>query len=272
LVKTEGRHHTKLSDNNSSLNTRIVAILYQYRAERESKVQKRAFGELFNGRKKQLGILVVCAALVLWGCLYFDVRLAEFVTEKVGSGFLLSRLISGIPDILLLLVGGIAVFSWTLFLYLSLRSVRSRNLCLLEYLGCAVPLAYVLKEILKNLFGKTSTRSWLLDHKQFGFHWFHGGGDFSAFPSGHMAVFTVIMLGFSRRFPRLRPMCAGLLLCLATALIVTQYHFFSDIVAGFYLGLIVDLLVGRALSFMFRSNLEPCKPDPTMVHSKDSEV
>lgn len=65
---------------------------------------------------------------------------------------------------------------------------------------------------------------------------------------------TALMLGVSRYFPRLRLVCAGLLFILALALIMTQYHFFSDIVAGVYLGLIVDLLTYRGLSLLHRSN------------------
>jgi membrane-associated phospholipid phosphatase len=69
-----------------------------------------------------------------------------------------------------------------------------------------------------------------------------------------MAVFTVLMLGIGRYFPRLCPVCAGLLFVLALALIVTQYHFFSDIVAGAYLGVIVDLLTWRGLAYFRDSN------------------
>jgi membrane-associated phospholipid phosphatase len=71
-----------------------------------------------------------------------------------------------------------------------------------------------------------------------------------------MAVFTVLMLGIGRYFPRLRSVCAGLLFALALALLVTQYHFFSDIVAGACLGLIVDLLTWRGLTY-FRDSKNP---------------
>jgi membrane-associated phospholipid phosphatase len=206
--------------------------------------------------KKLFGSFVVFAALIVSGCLYLDIRLAEFVAEQVGFSRLTSARLSDLPDLLLLMVCVVTVASWTGWLYLSRKSVESRNLEFLEYIGCSVPLAFILKQVLKELFGRTNTRFWLLHPDQFGFHWFHGGGEFSAFPSGHMAVFAVLLMGVSRYFPRLRPVCSAFLFALAVALIITEYHFFSDIVAGLYLGLIVDSLTRQGLSFL--------RPSPDM--------
>jgi membrane-associated phospholipid phosphatase len=209
-----------------------------------------------NWKKIVLSSLV-CAALTVWGYLYLDTRLAEFVSEKLGSGFVNSSVVSNMPDLLFLLVCTIAVVSWSARFWLSLKYSDHWSLNFLELIGWAVPLAFILKHLLKRLFGQTETRIWLVHPDQFGFHWFQGGGDFSGFPSGHMAVLTALMLGISRYFPRLRPVCAGLLLLLALALIVTQYHFFSDIVAGVYVGLLVDVLTCRGLSLFRRYREEP---------------
>ncbi|SPF32897.1 Phosphoesterase, PA-phosphatase related protein [Syntrophobacter sp. SbD1] len=198
--------------------------------------------------KKILGSTVICAAMVIAGCFYLDIRLAEFVSEKVGFKFLLSERVANLPDLLFWLVCMVAIGSWTGWLYLTRKQDKSWNSDFFTCMGSAVPLAYIFKEILKDLFGRTNTRFWLLHPNEFGFHWFHGGGAYTAFPSGHMAVFTALMLGVTRYYPRLRPVCAGLLLLLALALLVTQYHFFSDIVAGAYLGMIVELLACRLSS------------------------
>lgn len=202
--------------------------------------------------KNMLASFVICVALIIFGCLYLDVRLAQFVSETVGSGFLLSAKVSNLPDLLLLLVSVITLASWAGRLYLPRKPVKSRYVGFLEFIGCAVPLAFILKQVLKDFFGRTNARVWLLHPNRLGFHWFHGGGDYAGFPSGHMAVFTVLMLGVSRHFPRLRIVCAVLLLMLALALILTQYHFISDIIAGAYLGLIVDVLTREGLSLLHR--------------------
>jgi membrane-associated phospholipid phosphatase len=209
--------------------------------------------------KNTFGSFVVCAALMISGCLYLDIRLAEFVSEKTGFGFLFSESVSNLPDLLFLMVCIITVVSWTGRLCQAGKPAKGWILNLLEHMGLAVPFAFVLKELLKELFGRTNTRIWLLHPDRLGFHWFHGGGDFASFPSGHMAVFTVLMLGIGRYFPRLRPVCAGLLFVLALVLIVTQYHFFSDIVAGACLGVIVDLLTWRGLAYFHDSNKRKAK-------------
>jgi len=208
--------------------------------------------------KKVFGNFAVCTALIISGCLYFDVKLAEFVKE-IGVSPLLWGPVGSIPDMLFWLVCVTTAFAWTGRLYLSMKPVKSWNGNFFEHIGCSVPLAFVLKHLLKDLFGRTSTQFWLLHPEQLGFHWFHGGGDFSAFPSGHMTVFTALVLGVSRYFPRLRPVCLGLLFILALTLILTQYHFFSDLVAGIYLGVIADLLVWRALLLLHRSSNVPSK-------------
>lgn len=206
--------------------------------------------------KDALGSLVVCSALTICGFLYLDVRIAEFVSEKVGFGFLLSKSVSNLPNVMLSLVCIVTVVSWTGRFYLAGKPAKGLLSNFFEHTGLAVPIAFVFKDILKKLFGRTNARIWLLYPDQSGFHWFHGGGDFAGFPSGHMAVFTALMLGIARYFPRLSPVCAGLLFVLAMALILTQYHFFSDIVAGAYLGVIVDSLTWRGLEY-FRDSKHP---------------
>jgi membrane-associated phospholipid phosphatase len=202
--------------------------------------------------KNILGCSVISAALIVFGYFYLDARLAEFVSEEFGSGFLLSQQVSNLPDLLFLLVVTVTVVSWTGRLYLAAKHVNGPFLNFLENIGLAVPVAFICKHFLKQLFGRLNTRLWLLHPDGFGFHWFQGGGDFSSFPSGHMAVFTALMLGIGRYIPLLRPVCGALLFVLAAALIVTGYHFFSDIAAGFYLGFIIDFMTRRGLE-CFRS-------------------
>ncbi len=128
--------------------------------------------------KNILGGFVVCAALVVSGYLYLDIRLAELVTDKVGTGFLFSEPVSNMPDLLFLLVSTVTAVSWPGRFCLALMSIRGRFPDFLELIGWTVPLAFILKSPLKELFGKTNTRTWLLHPEQFGFHWFQGGETF----------------------------------------------------------------------------------------------
>jgi membrane-associated phospholipid phosphatase len=217
---------------------------------------------LFMNWKIFLGGFAFCVALIVSGFLYFDRMLAEFV-QKLGIGFLITEKLGDIPDFLFALVILVTAASWISRFYMSFRPTKRLNPICLEHIGWVVPLAFILKDLLKELFGRTNISFWFFHPEQFGFHWFNGGGEFSAFPSGHMAVFTAFLLGIGRCFPRLYPICPGLLLILALALIATQSHFFSDIVAGAYLGAAVDYFCWQALSLLHRSSKEPGKlPGP----------
>ncbi len=199
-----------------------------------------------------VAIFALCGVLIVSGYFYLDTRLARLVLDLIGTRFLFSSEISKIPDILLSLVCSLTCISWSARIYLARKPGGGSNLEFLEYIGSALPVAFVFETGLKDLFGRTNLRVWLLHPGPLGFHWFHGGGDFSGFPSGHMAVFTVLMIGIGRYFPRFRPLCAAMLLLLALALIITGYHFLSDIAAGVLVGLAVALLIRAAIPFLHR--------------------
>ena len=185
------------------------------------------------------------ALLLVIGYFWLDIRLAELARTIVGPAFLHSGTVSGMPDILFSLVCFVTVVGWGGYFYTVRRPSRAISPYFFRLIGSTVPLAYLLKTVAKYLVGRPNTRWWLLDPTQYSLHWFHGGGGFSGFPSGHMAVFTALMLGVSRFFPRLRNVCHGLLIILALALMLTGYHFFSDIIAGAYLGWVIDTLIVR---------------------------
>lgn len=198
------------------------------------------------GWKYLLYSTAIAAAFIVIGYTLLDIRIAAFISKIAGSDFLQSETVSNMPDILFVLVWFVTVAGWSGYFYTARKSVEGINPDFFKLIGSSVPLVYILKAILKQLVGRTNTRTWLVNPDLYGLHWFHGGGEFSSFPSGHMAVFTALLLGVSRYFPRLRRPCLGFLIVLAMALIATEYHYFSDVVAGAYLGLLVDFLICRA--------------------------
>jgi membrane-associated phospholipid phosphatase len=62
-----------------------------------------------------------------------------------------------------------------------------------------------------------------------------------------MAVFTVLAAALWRFYPRYKFLYLLLVLVLAIALITTNYHFLSDVIAGAYLGVIVGILTYKLL-------------------------
>lgn len=184
--------------------------------------------------------LVALAVLASWR--FLDARVALGVMDMLKSSDWLQTGISRIPDVLFLLVCVGSALLWGNYLILRHQGIINEQSRFSQLAGSAVPLAYLLKWLCKYVFGRTNTRVWLANQASDDFHWFHGGGNYSSFPSGHMAVFAAFFTAVSLFYPRYRSISSGLLLVLAVALIATDYHFLSDVIAGAYLGLIATCL------------------------------
>lgn len=89
--------------------------------------------------------------------------------------------------------------------------------------------------VLKPLFGRTLPVLYL-QNGQYGFHWFHRGNAFGSFPSGHTDQATAILSVLWAYYPRWRWAYAGALALLAAALMIGEWHFLSDIIAGGFIG------------------------------------
>lgn len=191
--------------------------------------------------------------VVLLGYHFIDTRLAYLIAGIMGPHFLFAEDMSHIPDLLLWMVIAITVLSWGCRFYILRKKSNLVSSDFLEIIGYSVPLAYLSKLLCKFVFGRPNTRVWLTKPGIYGMHWFNGGGEFSGFPSGHMAVFTVMTLAIARYYPQFRYLCWGFLVLLGVALLATEYHFFSDLVAGVYMGWIVDRLTQKAVSRYHRA-------------------
>jgi membrane-associated phospholipid phosphatase len=173
---------------------------------------------------------------------FLDAGIAQVVMNLLIYSPFLKDATSDIPDVLTLLVcGGTGLLLGNYYI-LNNRGIINKNTRFSLLAGYALPFAYFLKWILKLVFGRTSTRAWLENRASDGFHWFHGGGDYSGFPSGHMTVFSAFFSAVWLFYPRYRFACVGLSLVLAAALIITDYHFLSDVIAGAYLGLLATVI------------------------------
>lgn len=148
-----------------------------------------------------------------------------------------------VPDTLFPLVCSVTLVSTLLRLYFSHIGNHTREKQFFHLLSINAPVAFFCKFVFKLLFGRANPRFWLNHPDSYGFHWFQGGGSYNSFPSGHMAVFTALILPLWRFYPRYRPLYVSFLLLLAAALVITNYHFLSDVLAGAYLGLAIDCVV-----------------------------
>lgn len=154
---------------------------------------------------------------------------------------------SNIPDLLLLFVLILTSLSWMVYFYLVRRNIHDRRTLFCRVTGTVLPLSFGMKTVLKWVFGRTETRTWLSDPSLYGFHWFAGTEGSQGFPSGHMLVFTPLFLALWHFYPRYRPYYGVVWFCLGAALITTEYHFLSDVLAGAYIGVVVYLTVSRTV-------------------------
>lgn len=176
---------------------------------------------------------------------YLDIAVADFVRRCLYASKGWARYTSSLPDALLVLVICVAAGSYALFRHRLARYGIDAPALMYRMLAIAAPAAYCTKSVLKWIFGRINTREWLMTPQEYGFHWFHGGERFSGFPAGHMLVLTAIAAVVWRFHPRGRPACLALLGLLALALVATNYHFLSDVIAGAYAGLLVEACTWR---------------------------
>lgn len=112
----------------------------------------------------------------------------------------------------------------------------------LSRVAAIVIIAIYFKDILKYVFGRTWPQTWinnnpsLIQNNAFGFHWFHGGVAYAAFPSGHSTVSVAFATALWLSFPKLRWLAVLIPTVVIIGLLGKNYHFVSDIIGGSFLG------------------------------------
>jgi membrane-associated phospholipid phosphatase len=190
---------------------------------------------------------ILTALITILSIWFYDKWLAIYISNLLFTGSTWHKYTDDIPDFLFLTVCITTVFAYIIYRARSRKGIYNRETIFFQLIMYSVPATYAVKFILKYVFGRTNTREWLLKPDLYGFHWFQGSGSYAGFPSGHMAVFTALTASLWRFYPRYRVIYALFLLTLAVALIATNYHFLSDVVAGAYLGVIVEACTYKLL-------------------------
>jgi membrane-associated phospholipid phosphatase len=183
--------------------------------------------------------LAACAAVVAVSILRWDVPIALHFwnaarrLNPLGQAFGATVLLSAESAAILFIVVG--------------RLVRGRVSAFEETLALAClasMCAYVFNDhVLKVLFGVPSPRD-LIHGAGHSFN-FLLGSDSSSFPSGHMALAGAFAGVFMRLYRASIWPLAALLLLAAVLLLVGDWHFLSDIIAGAFLGTSAGILAGE---------------------------
>jgi len=206
---------------------------------RESPVANRIVNKILSG-------FVLVAVLTLFSHGFLDASISSFFYELIRANEL-APVVSNIPDLLFYIVAAVTAGSWMGYRYRIRLGFDDNHARFLKLCGTAAPLAFLAKMIFQFLFGRSTPELWAVYHQAPQFHWFRAGDGYGCFPSGHMTVFTALTVALWRHYPRHRIAYLGFLLALAFALVATNHHFLSDVIAGAYLGAVVCFVADRAV-------------------------
>jgi membrane-associated phospholipid phosphatase len=188
---------------------------------------------------KWLLALLACAVSAALSFHYLDMPVAEGLAGWLGSKQGLSNGFAS--SVLLGIEGAIAL---TLAL---LRITRGRLSPLGEATGlaCLTSIcAYAVNDsALKEIFGVPDPAN-VLQGVPHAFR-FLSGSHGCSFPSGHMVIACAFAGVFMRLYRRSIWPLAALLLLAAVLLVVGDWHFISDIIAGSFVGIAAGLLAGE---------------------------
>ena len=192
-----------------------------------------------NLKRISIGFLLVVMLVICSYC-FLDARTALFLNRLWTSHARLSIFSANIPDFLFAIVCLITGVAWTAYYYLTSKGIYNTHTRFFQLIAITIPLTFFLKSALKHAVGRINTRFWLRHPGFKEFRWLHGVGNYTSFPSGHVAVFMALAVALWRFYPRYQSTYFGVLSLLALALVLTNYHFISDVIAGAYLGYLVD--------------------------------
>jgi membrane-associated phospholipid phosphatase len=192
-------------------------------------------------RNWMLAFAATAAAVVV--CFkWIDRPVAEFAETHIRHTAAWGWIVHGLAplDAVVAMLGLFACMcgAWSIFSRPLPPWTQTPLLCALAALG-----ATVVCLLLKHLFGRSSVDPAYLQGHLYGFSLLHGGLYGQSFPSGTAAISTAIVSVLWMVAPRLR-MAGGLIvLLLSAAVVITNFHWVGDVVAGIYLG----ALIGRAV-------------------------
>jgi membrane-associated phospholipid phosphatase len=178
---------------------------------------------------------------------FLDEPLALAIDRFRRSSPFLARYTDDLPDLLLPFVLVLSAAMWCAWFLRVRRGIRDERARFYRFAGTVLPAAHIAKAALKLLFGRIETRAWLRNPLPHGFEWLPPGDGHAGFPSGHMTVIAALAAACWTFFPEHRPLLLCVPLLLGAALVLTNYHFLGDVVAGGYLGLAVAAATRRAL-------------------------
>jgi membrane-associated phospholipid phosphatase len=194
------------------------------------------------------GLLLTAVAVAI-SVTWLDKQIAYCVHNTFGQIWVLAKF-TETPSFF----GLLATVVFILFL---VRRITLRPFAKLDVVLILSEISIVLTRMLilslKFIFGRTWPQYHnpsLIPDGVYGLYFFQDDLSFGSFPSGHMASVCALFVVLWICYPRFRGIYAACVVAVAGALIVGNYHFLSDVIAGVFVGasIAVQIVsVGNAL-------------------------
>jgi len=200
-----------------------------------------------NTGQKWIGGALLALALTLLSVSFVDLPVALFVKNHLYASSRWSKWTSDLPDLLLVVVLCTTLAAFSIYRVRKRKGIYDEMTRFAKLVAWSAPVSFLVKHFLKFVFGRYNTRRWVHDPDLYGFYWFQRRAGCDGFPSGHMVVVVTLLAALWRFYPKSRPLCLAAGSLLAVALVATNYHFVSDVVAGAYLGVLIETVAWRML-------------------------
>lgn len=194
--------------------------------------------------KQRMLILITMWLFALMAIIFIDKPLSIYINQQGWDKWLLLRNITEkLPAVMLIIT----------ILVVAYKNLGKNNRYLPAIVGgiyfyLMISLAEVIKNLLKITFGRYWPKTWfdsnfsLIEHGVYGFNWFNGFNNHSAFPSGHSTYIAFCCIWLILLLPKLNLLWLLLILIMPICLIILNYHFLGDCLAGVGLGYILGLI------------------------------
>lgn len=137
---------------------------------------------------------------------------------------------------------GYLVFFFILFIYFRFykRKLEAARRALFIFLSVAI--SGIIAIIVKSIAGRFRP-SMLFKENLYGFDFFRIGHEYNSFPSGHAVTVFALAAAFSTLFPKYRLLFYGYALIVSASRVIINTHYFSDTIAGAYIGVMSVILL-----------------------------
>lgn len=182
----------------------------------------------------------------LLGCLF-----CITYVDKITSTFIeahpfpvLFKYLTYLPEVIIFLAP-FTLIAYVITVLIKQLNQYSATLAIYAFVGISLLISAIIKNWCKFIFGRywpstwiNHNPSWLKNHA-YGFHFFHSGRWYDSFPSGHTTIMFTAMSFAAYFFPQYRRLFFILANLVGISLIVNNFHFISDVIAGAFLGYII---------------------------------